>query len=559
MYEMLTSRLPFEGDSPVSVAIQHISSIPLMAAGDQSPRSPEPLELICMKAMAPDLEKRYASATDMLADLEEFRKNPNIVFDFTREQGDMDVDLLLNETNRPPEPRAQRPAAPRSAAERAAGQKKPAAPQPQQEQKSKSGRIAVIAGVICIALAVIGIGYFLYSYFFSGIFSKTAEDTVPKFIGMTYDQIDRAKYPNFTIEASQWKTSDTYPYGYVMDQTPEADTTAKVGTTIELTVSNGTETNKMPNLVNSSLASAQTALKDMNLVANITYAASDSVTDGYVISTDPAEGSTLKAGQTVTLVVSQGPTEQLVAVPGLVGEDIDLALQDIQSANLGKGDVRSVDSDLPEGTVTSQSIDEGEKVKAQTPINLEVSKGPQNASAPVISYLTGSSAVKVGDTLTLQIQASAADDGVLTYAWYVSNSGNSGDGQLVSGSAENNTTCPVDTSAAGTFYYYCEVVNTLGTAKATTESGMVKVTVEAKASDTLKNKVLYVKMPSADGTYDVTVKVGGVQQNSFEANMSDWGSDQISIQVSGSGTQTVDIYVNGELYSTQSIDFDTAG
>ena len=84
LYEMLTGRLPFEGDNAVSVAIQHLSSVPL-SPREINPDVPEALELICMKAMASDLEKRYASADEMLADLEEFRKNPEVDLDFTIE------------------------------------------------------------------------------------------------------------------------------------------------------------------------------------------------------------------------------------------------------------------------------------------------------------------------------------------------------------------------------------------------------------------------------------------------------------------------------------------
>ena len=82
LYEMLAGRLPFEGDSAVSVAIQHLSSIPL-APREINPEIPEQLELICMKAMAPDLEKRYPSADAMIADLEAFRKNPGVNLDLS--------------------------------------------------------------------------------------------------------------------------------------------------------------------------------------------------------------------------------------------------------------------------------------------------------------------------------------------------------------------------------------------------------------------------------------------------------------------------------------------
>ena len=97
MYEMLTGRLPFEGDSAVSVAIQHLSSVPL-APRELNAEIPQQLELICMKAMTPDLSRRYASADAMIADLEDFRKNPNINLDFTM------MDLRPEEPAEPTQP-----------------------------------------------------------------------------------------------------------------------------------------------------------------------------------------------------------------------------------------------------------------------------------------------------------------------------------------------------------------------------------------------------------------------------------------------------------------------
>ena len=97
MYEMLTNRLPFEGDSAVSVAIQHLSSVPL-APREVNPEIPPQLELICMKAMTPDLERRYASADAMIADLENFRKNPSLDLDFSM------VDLRPEEPDDPTRP-----------------------------------------------------------------------------------------------------------------------------------------------------------------------------------------------------------------------------------------------------------------------------------------------------------------------------------------------------------------------------------------------------------------------------------------------------------------------
>lgn len=126
-------------------------------------------------------------------------------------------------------------------------------------------------------------------------------------------------------------------------------------------------------------------------------------------------------------------------VPTLIGSDVDDAIATIKAAGLGDGMIKYVDSDLPEGTVTFQSIDAGEEVKAGTVINLQASKGPEQAQEPLIRTLSQDAVVEQGDKLTLQVKAEAADDGELTYAWYVSESGNVADAELVSRSDQEST------------------------------------------------------------------------------------------------------------------------
>lgn len=551
MYEMLTGRPPFDGDTPVSVAIQHINAKATMPR-ELNPAIPVGLEQITMHAMAGDLNGRYASATQMLADLEEFRRNPNCVFDFSR-RDELDIGAVLRE---PVTPRARTSAARAAAA--AAQKQKPQQPKP--PEKSRGGRVALIAGIVCLVAAFLAIGYFLYSYFFSDLFSKTEEDIVPNFIGQYYESIDESQYPNFIIEISEWKPSENYEYGYVIDQSPVAERTVKVGTKIELTVSMGVESDTMPDLINSSLQSAQSYLSKMavNVIVKVEYENSDVYTDGFVIRTDPAVGATLTDGQTVTLTVSQGSEIKLVSVPALVGEDLEKALSAIDAAGLGRGSIRYVDSDLPEGTVTFQSIDAGEKVKMDTVVNLQVSKGPQKAETPFIYELTKDSAVDQGGRLQLQVKASTEDDGVLTYAWYASLTGSEDDAVLVSRSAEDNTTCNVDTSVPGVYYYFCKIVNTLGETTASATSDLIEVVV--MQTNQLHDRLITLMLPSEPGVYEVTVKVGGQTQGEpYIVDTTDEWLTSIDIQVTGSGVQDVDIYLDGILYDSQTIDFDMAG
>ena len=208
-------------------------------------------------------------------------------------------------------------------------------------------------------LAVLGIGYFLYSYFFSDLFGRTEEVEVPQMVGQYYENFDQSQYPDLTFEVTDWRASDAYESGYVIDQSVNAGTMVKVGSKIELTLSTGIESNTMPNLVNLPLENAQSYLNSLPITLSISvdYQESDMYTAGYIIRTIPERDEPLTDGQSVTLVVSTGVPVELVKVPTLIGSDVDDAIATIKAAGLGDGMIKYVDSDLPEGTVTFQSID----------------------------------------------------------------------------------------------------------------------------------------------------------------------------------------------------------
>ena len=220
--------------------------------------------------------------------------------------------------------------------------------------------------------------------------------------------------------------------------------------------------------------------------------------------------------------------------------------------------MRYVESDLPKDTVTYQSVDAGEQVKAGTVINLQVSKGPTQARTPFVRSYSSDATVNQNAVLTLQIVAETSDSGTLSYAWYVSQTGSIDDASLVSRSAENNDTCAVNTSKAGTFYYFCKITNTLGEDTASANSPMIEVVVNAVK--TTNDKVIYVTMPADGRTHTVTVYVAGAQQLApFEVEAGTVSGSQIPIQVSGEGEQSVEIYIDGMLADTQLVDFTTVG
>ena len=364
MYEMLTGHPPYDGETPVSVAIQHINAkaIPPRVL---NPQIPEGLEQITMHAMAADLADRYESATQMLQDLDEFRKNPAITFRFDGEP----------ETPRPQERAGQ----PRSAAERAVrGKSDTARRHPVQPQKKRKGNaVALITGFIVIALALAGIGFFLYSFFFADFLTSTDDVPVPNLVGLYAEDIQQSDYPNFQIRVEDWVPDDTVEQGRVISQTPVADRLVKSGTTISLTVSSGPSTDTMRDLLNDTLENAQIILDNLalDLQVKVEYESSD-LGEGTVIRTDPVKGTALTAGQTVTLYVSSGPAVKLVPVPELVGLTEEQAIEKLESRNL-KYEITRLDREEALGTVVFQSIKQGEEVKEGTTVNLQVSNGPE--------------------------------------------------------------------------------------------------------------------------------------------------------------------------------------
>ena len=364
MYEMLTGHPPYDGETPVSVAIQHINAkaIPPRVL---NPQIPEGLEQITMHAMAADLEDRYESATQMLQDLDEFRKNPAITFRFDGEP----------EAPRPQERAGQ----PCSAAERAVrGKSDTSRRHPVQPQKKRRGNaVALITGFIVIALALAGIGFFLYSFFFADFLTSTDDVPVPNLVGLYAEDIQQSDYPNFQIRVEDWVPDDTVEQGRVISQTPVADRLVKSGTTISLTVSSGPSTDTMRDLLNDTLENAQTILDNLalDLQVKVEYESSD-LGEGTVIRTDPVKGTALTAGQTVTLYVSSGPAVKLVPVPELVGLTEEQAIEKLESRNL-KYEITRLDREEALGTVVFQSIKQGEEVKEGTTVNLQVSNGPE--------------------------------------------------------------------------------------------------------------------------------------------------------------------------------------
>ena len=336
-----------------------------------NPDVPEALELICMKAMASDLEKRYASADEMLADLEEFRKNPEVDLDFT-------IEDLHRETV--DEPTQYIPAVHTVSK----AQKVQEADDEEEEEASphKLGTRKLLT-IIGAAVAAVALIVLLWHAIFSDLLGgeqTPTEYVVPYLIGMTIDEANEDENVKgiFTIEQIGQRASSKYAAGQIFEQSPERGKTVKGNRVISVFVSSGAKTENMPNLVNKEYRDATLQLTnlDLNLVVNDPVEEYSSITKGYVIRTIPEFGETLQEGDSVTLVVSKGEQPKPVTVLSFLGIDIEIVRQQVTQTGLVVGEVTQRASDEPYGTVIEQSISAETKVDAGTTINFVISEGP---------------------------------------------------------------------------------------------------------------------------------------------------------------------------------------
>ncbi|MBE6961031.1 MAG: Stk1 family PASTA domain-containing Ser/Thr kinase [Ruminococcaceae bacterium] len=388
LYEMLTSRLPFEGDSAVSVAIQHLSSIPL-APRDINEDIPEQLELICMKAMSADAERRYASAEEMIADLEFFRKNPGVTLNFDKE------DLHPEEEDEPTRPISAAGKQPVHQKNSAGDEEEPKRDDSAEDEEDYDEdeddypRINPIWGRILLMLAGIATGLVALALLLKFVFSsfgayvtETPIYTVPAVVGYTVEQAQKLPTVQnvFEIKIEEKLFDDTIPAGVIMQQDPSQGTEKKSGLIINVVVSKGPASGVMPSVIGQEARQAEKViLKDIieayGLILETESEFSSEYNKGYVMDSRPAAGTVLNKGDTITLFISKGP--ETTVVPNFVGQNIDRVLtQLVDPWNLGtNGVITYQDSDKEAGIILDQSIPDLEVVDVGTDIDFIVSTG----------------------------------------------------------------------------------------------------------------------------------------------------------------------------------------
>ena len=431
LYEMLTGTLPYTGDSPVAVALQHVNSVP-KPPRLINPDIPLGMEQITKRAMAPNKDLRYDDADAMLADLDAFRKNPSIDFGYSdpwvlegkiREDEPTQIHSAAlippDEPEAIPEPEPELPEEPEEVLESEETDLPEDEEYPEEPEydegyddeyeegfdeaydeeylediaseddggRHKGAIAGVIVGVVVLAGLVV---FAIFRLISTGVIGNRTTYMVPELTGRTYSEAvglianDEDLKGHFTIRVSEEKAYDgAYEPGEIINQDPKGGTkTTSEETEITVTLcaekEEEAEIKYMPDIVGENYQSwVQTLNEDYDVVVKFRNQFSDDYEKNVIISTDPKAGAELKEKQTVLLYISKGPKAETVTMISLVGMTETQALRAIREMKLEPGSINRVDSDEPEDRVVFQSIKQGAEVEVGTQVNIQISKGPQ--------------------------------------------------------------------------------------------------------------------------------------------------------------------------------------
>ena len=436
MYEMVTGRVPFEGETNVAVALMHIQS-EMVPPRKLEPSIPVSFEKIILKCTQKKPERRYASAKELIADLRKVLTHPDgeyVVIPGAVPEGrtivmkDNDIDSLktaslhrslsdvteetLNGMTEEDEEPVQKPV------QKSDSRKRPAKKNDPEEDDdfdndeedddevnpalNKVMMVLGIGGFIILAVII----FFIIGHaagFFGGSHNKKESDTqsvstesvsetapastnaevviVPDLSNKTETEAKAALNKLRLGVSVQKGSSDDVPEGQVYDQSPAAGVKTDVHTQVTIYISTGKETFKLDDVTGMDYDQAQSQLENDGLKVSLEFEYSDSVDKNEVIRTSPEAGSQVAEGDTVTIFASKGKETKYVTVPYVIGYDLDTAISMIKDAGLTYDGKSSDYSDsVSKGEVMNQSIGSGQSVEEGTSITLKVSLGSKVSS-----------------------------------------------------------------------------------------------------------------------------------------------------------------------------------
>ena len=380
MYEMATAKRPYEGSSPINVALQHINGGALMPSA-HVPGIPTGFEQIIMKAMAQNPADRYDSAVELQEAIQQFQNNPQMVFPYPMSA------VTPRKAPKTEDPKVvqmpQKDAEEKKPAKLPEDKRKMRNKNVPEDKKTKVARIAIIACSAAIVLAI-GILVFLLTNPFGASDKMVA---VPDLSGRVFEMLP--SYPGLTIAIGAEVYDNFYEAGQIISQDIDEGTSVVKGTTIYVTVSKGVEpkTYYMKDLVGKTEAEARTILAQIGvrLDIEVVYEEKDAnIKAGLVLRTIPAKDEVLEENQKVTLYISKSKTIVKAPIPSqVVGKTESYAIALLKANKFENVMVEYVESEtVPAGKVISMSEKAGDKVDIAKLITLYVSSGPAPTDPP---------------------------------------------------------------------------------------------------------------------------------------------------------------------------------
>ncbi len=361
MYEMVTGRVPFEGDSPISVAIKHIQE-DIVTPRQFVKTIPESLEKIILKCVEKDQSLRYDSAEELLKDLEKAKELKDGSYVEINNYDDSPTrvipaikdDMLMNKKSNNKN---------------------------KKDKKNKSNKVITISAILLalVLTSALAVGFL---YIKDYLFVKEVE--VPLIVGL-HEDVAKQKIESLGLRFVVKKRvySKDYKEGYIISQDIDPEDKVKVGYPIEVVVSKGEKLVKVPDLLNKYSSDIEVALSRVGLEqGKIVHQFSDIYPEGIIISQEPEPLSMVPEGTKVNFVISQGPKINYVIMPNLIGLNLENAKKEIISNGFVLGEVKyEPNNDVPKNLVTWQSYPAGAEVEENTTIDLIVSSGPSTENA----------------------------------------------------------------------------------------------------------------------------------------------------------------------------------
>lgn len=410
MYEMVTGRVPFDGDTTVAVAIQHLQE-EMVPPSEYAPNLPVSLEKIILKCTQKSPDRRYDNISDLLVDLKKVLISPNDDFvamgtensqDKTRVVSREEVDQIKQAGPA----RSQRSVKPQRQAyvpKREEIEEEYDYEEEEDEDDGDDGFLnpkmekAVTIGGIVAGLIIVGILIYFFGHLagiFGGSGKKAEKDSTEKevittekkdkeqvtmisVLGKTFDEAKAELYEiGLGIREAGTQASEEYPQGQIVSQDIEEGKEVERNSTVNVYISSGAGSISVSSVLGISEAEARSTLTAQGFTVNTSQASSDTVEEGKVISQSPAGGSSAKRGDTVTLVISSGKEVKKVVVPDVVNHSQQEAVNTLTNAGLVVTSTSTDYSDnIPEGNVISQSIAKDQSVDEGTNISLVISLG----------------------------------------------------------------------------------------------------------------------------------------------------------------------------------------